>query len=211
MKKVFYFVNAGLARITSTNLVKKVRNCVTMTTGNAAFATPTPTLASMTALADTLDAANQAYEFTRSKLEKDLRDASFAELKDMLHEFSGYVQATSDGDRDVILSAGLDVRRGNAPRGPLPAPQDVRALVTPFPGRLDLRWKGVRGRSAYIVEFTKGDPKDPVEGWSQLAVTSKNRFTVTGLESNTTYAFRVAAQGAAGASPCSDVAVAKAA
>jgi hypothetical protein len=210
MEKVFYQVSAGLSRATPTALVKKVRNCITMTTGNASFPTPSPTLASMATECDTLDAANQAYEFTRSKLEKDVRDRTYNILRDMLHEFSGYVQAASNGDRDKILSAGLNVRRTASAPEQLPAPENVRAEVTSYPGVLEVRWKGVKHRRIYALEYTAGDPNDAA-GWKQLTMTTKNRHTATGLESNVVYHFRVVAFGALGASPVSDAASAKAA
>lgn len=87
---------------------------------------------------------------------------------------------------------------------------NLRALVTPYPGRLELRWNGVRGRSLYAVEMTDTDPLNHA-GWAPLVNTGKNRYTVEGLTSNTVYSFRVTTLGAAGASPVSDIASAKAA
>lgn len=210
MKKVFYFASAGLARITPTALVEKVRNCVKMTNGNAAFPTPMPTLAALTAASDKLGLANQAWAFNRGKLEKDARDLALAELLDLFREFTGYVQAQSGGDKDLILSVGLDVRRPSTRMGQLSAPQNVRARNTAYPGVIDVRWDGVRGRQNYQLFVNEGDPKDAA-AWNVLAITSKNRFVAEGLTSDKVYFFQVVALGAAGASPVSDSASAKAA
>ena len=210
MGQFTFNVRLGITRITPTALVEKCRNHVTMLTGNAAFATPTPTLLVLTAACDTLDTANQAYDFNRGKTEKETRDKAFDELKDLVRELGGYVQANCNNEKDLILSAGFDVRRIATPLGPLPAPGNVRALVTAFPGRLELRWQGVRGRLIYAVYMTDTDPLDPA-GWKLLTQTSKNRYTVEGLTSNTVYTFRLQTIATAGVSPMSDVASAKAA
>lgn len=209
MEKLFYFVNAGLSRVTSTTLVEKVRNCVTLTTGNADFPTPTPTLVALTAKADELDAANQAYAFTRSRTERTTRDVAFAELKDMVHEFSGYVQATSAGDKEKIESVGLLTRRAASPPEPPKVPGNVRADTTAYDGRIDVRWAGVRNRLLYRLEIAL-DP-NAVDGWSTLVLTSKTRHSVEGLESGRRYYFRVMSIGALGESPASEYANAKAA
>jgi len=210
MGQFTFIVRLGITGITPTALVVKGRNHVTMLTGNAAFPTPTPTLVAITAACDALDAANQTYDFNRGKAEKEVRDVAFEVLKDLIRELGGYVQAHCNNQKELIISGGFDTRRLNTPLGPLAAPANVRALVTAFPGRLDLRWNGVHGRLMYIIEMTDIDPLLPT-GWAPLTQTSKNRHTVLGLTSNTVYSFRLTTVGADGLSPVSDIATAKAA
>ncbi len=210
MEKAWYQVNAGLNRITPTALVEKVRKCIDLTTGNASFPTPTPTLTELKDAADALDAANQTYAYNRGRADKVVRDSAFAELRNLTEVFAGYVQGASKGDKDTILSAGLGVRRAAHPVGELPAPKNVRALVTPYPGRIDVIWGGVPARLMYLLERCEGDPNDPAN-WSTVVYTGKNRHTVEGLKSDTIYHFRVVALGAEGPSPVSDAASAKAA
>ncbi|MBK7271061.1 MAG: fibronectin type III domain-containing protein [Flavobacteriales bacterium] len=210
MKKILYTVKLGFTKLTAAALVGKGRTNVEMMTGNVTYATPIPPLATITAACDTLDAASNAYDFSRSRLDKEDRDVAFAELKGLLKELGGYVQAISKGDKDLILSAGFEVEKAASPIGQLPAPPNVRALVTPYPERLEVKWGGVKGRTTYELWMTDGDPKVEAN-WKLHAITSKNRAMVEGLTSNTIYFFRVVAQGAAGASPVSDTANAKAA
>ena len=205
-----YTVRLGFTGSTATALVEKGRNHVTMLTGNINFPTPTPTLLVITAACNALDVANQAYDFNRGKLEKQTRDSAYAALKDLIRELGGYVQANCNGDKDLILSTGFDTRRPNDPVGPLNAPKDMRARVTPYPGRLEVRWNGVRGRLMYQLYITDIDPLDPM-GWKLLLQSSKNRHTIEELVSNTVYTFRTVALGTAGPSPVSDIASAKAA
>ena len=210
MGQFTFIVRLGLTRITPTALVEKGRNHVTMLTGNATYPTPTPTLVALTAACVALDTANQAYDFNRGKVDKEARDVAFAALKELVRELAGYVQAHCNNEKELIISAGFDVRRLSEPLGALPAPGDVRALVTPYPGRLEVRWKGVRGRLLYALFMTATDPLDPA-GWSLIAQTSKNRYTAEGLTSNTVYSFRLQTIATAGVSPVSDLATAKAA
>ncbi|MEO8068255.1 MAG: fibronectin type III domain-containing protein [Flavobacteriales bacterium] len=205
-----FTVRLGFTGVTSTALVEKGRNHVTMLTGNIAFPTPTPTLLVITAACNALDVANQAYDFNRGKLEKQTRDTAFTALKDLLRELGGYVQANCNGDKDLILSTGFDTRRPNDPVGPLNAPQNLRVIVAPYPGRLEVRWNGVRGRLLYQLYYTDKDPLEP-GGWKLLLQSSKNRHTIENLVSNATYTFRTVALGTAGPSPVSDIASAKAA
>ncbi|MBK7083469.1 MAG: hypothetical protein IPH53_01865 [Flavobacteriales bacterium] len=99
MKKILYTVKLGFTKLTAAALVGKGRTNVEMMTGNATYATPIPPLATITAACDTLDAASNAYDFSRSRLDKEDRDVAFAELKGLLKELGGYVQAISKGDK----------------------------------------------------------------------------------------------------------------
>lgn len=134
MNKVYYTVKLGHTRVTFEALVDKVRTNISRLTGNASYATPMPALAVLTAAADRLDAAVQAYEFTRSRLDKQERDIAFAELKGLHKDLGGYVQTVSNGDPELITSAGFEMEAQGKPLGLLPAPVDVRATA-PQPGQ----------------------------------------------------------------------------
>lgn len=210
MKKSYYVVKLDHTRVGFEALVDKTRTNVSKLTGNAAFPTPIPALATVTTATDRLDAAVQAYEFSRSRLDKQERDIAYAELKGLRRDLGGYVQTVSNGDPELITSAGFEMVASPKPKGILPAPKDVLALVRAFPGSLELRFAGVRGRLAYQIHMCEGDPLDE-KNWRLHATTGKNRYQFDGLESGKNYFFRVEALGAAGVSPVSDIASAKAA
>ncbi|MBK7943926.1 MAG: fibronectin type III domain-containing protein [Flavobacteriales bacterium] len=186
------------------------RTNVEMLTNNVAFTTPNPTLAAMTAATDKLEAAIDRYNFSRSRLDKQDRDEAFVSLKTMRADLGAYVQTTSAGDADLITSAGFKMEKARQPIGQLPAPPNVRALVRPYPGSLELRFGGVKGRLSYKTYICMGDPKVEAN-WQLHSVTGKTRVIIDGLQSDQVYYFRVAALGAAGLSPMSDVSSAKAA
>lgn len=210
MKNVYYIVKLGLDRITSSMLLVKARNMVSKITGNAAYPTPTPPLATVSAAADKLEAAINAYELNRGPGEYTDRELAFMEVKGLVTDLGAYVQSASNGDLELIKSAGCAVRKSSEPLGQLPAPKNVLARTTAYPGRIEVTWAGVRGRSTYTIDHCLGDPS-VAANWKPFGITSKNRLTADGLESDREHYFRVTAIGAAGASPVSDKASAKAA
>ena len=72
-------------------------------------------------------------------------------------------------------------------------------------GRLDVKWKRVKGAKSYIVECrTHGATPGP---WQQAKLCTAAKCSITGLIPGQEYAFRVRALGAAGEGPWSDEAV----
>ena len=210
MRNAYYLVKLGLSKIKPADMLVKVRNMVAKLTGNARFTTPVPPLSEVTLTADMLEAAILAYNLNPGPGEKIDRDLAVEKMKGTMVELGGYIQAASLGDLETIKSAGCAVRRSGVPIGPLPAPRKVVARTTAYPGILDVSWAAVRGRSMYELEICQGDPNIDAN-WSVQALTTKNRHTVENLASDKVYFFRVKALGAAGASPLSDSAHAKAA
>ncbi len=210
MNKIWYQVKLGHTRVTYAALVGMSNTNITKLTGNAAFATPNPSLAFFQGATTRLRNAIDAYDFNHGRKEKEERDIAFAELKAMRADLGAYVQTTSAGDKELITSAGFETEKERQPVGLLPAPGNVRAFVRDFPGSLEVLWNGVRGRYTYQLFICEGDPKVEAD-WQLYTTTGKNRVILNGLRSNTVYFFRVSALGAAGYSPVSDSANAKAA
>ncbi len=210
MKKVFYIVKLGHTRVTPVALVDKSRTNVTMLTGNLAFTAPNPTLAAITLATGRLDLANQAYSFNRGRVEKENRDTLFQELKDLRRMLGAYVQTESAGEQALISSAGFETEKVRMPKGVLPAPGNVRAIQMPYPGKIEVRFDGVDGRLVYQLFTCSGDPKLEAN-WALHSTTGKTQVVVEGLTTDSVYFFRVVVTGAAGASPVSDSATAKAA
>ncbi len=206
--KTTYTVKLGLKGLTPTDLVKRGRNHVTMMTGSAIYTTPTPALATITAACNRLDAANQAVLFNGGKLAYTERDEADQELRDLIKELAGYVQAVSKGDKPQVQDGGFDVVEPGEPIGELPAPQALGSRLTTLEGRVALDWERVNGAKMYQVYMSTSN--DPLK-WELVAVTTKSRVNVDSLESGRFYWFAVNAVGAAGASSKSDPALAKAA
>ena len=70
-----------------------------------------------------------------------------------------------------------------------------------MPGTSELSWKRVYGASSHVGQWALS-PSGP---WTTFYMGSKARCPGTGLTSGTLYYFRVAAIGAAGQTPWSDI------
>ena len=103
-----------------------------------------------------------------------------------------------------LATVGLPLRGDPTPVGDMPAPTNLRATMGDDEGEIDLQWDAIYGSSSYIVECRE---YNPATGWSQIKFLQQSKFTVTGLVSGKTYAFRVRALGPKGEGPWSDEAV----
>ncbi len=203
-------VKLGYSRLTPAALVEKGRNHVEKLTGNASFTLPAGFLTSLTDACDALEAANFQVLSNGGRTDTLLRNERVADLKLLIKEAAGYVQAQCGDDVEKVNSAGFEVKRAPQPAGIPVAPQDLRVEQTSLPGQLKVRWEGVPARIYYVVWVTTGDPTLE-EGWTLLVQTTKNSHLITGLLEGKTYSYRVNAVGTAGAGPVSDYASAKAA
>ncbi len=195
-------VKRGLSGLSVPLLLVKSLHIQESMNGNVNFPTPDPPLTDIAAKTDALTAATQAAEsgdHALVALKKQLR----RELIALLNRLGTYVELTSKGDEQQILSSGFDVAGGNAPIGPVTAPAGLVAIVSAFIGSIDLDWKPVRGALTYLMQINAVDPDTEAE-WKQLAVVSQSKFSAQGLQTGTVYWFRVAAIGAAGQGPFSD-------
>lgn len=203
-------VKLGYSNLTPAALVEKGRNHVSKLTGNTNFTLPAGFLLSITAACDALEAANFQVLSNGGRTDTLLCKERVADLKLLIKEAAGYVQAQCKDDIEKVNSAGFEVKRAPQPAEIPPAPLDVRVEPTTLPGQLKVRWDGVQGRIYYKVWVTSGDPTLET-GWTLLVQTTKNFHLNTGLDSGKVYSYRVNAVTTAGAGPVSDYATAKAA
>lgn len=199
-----FFVKLGLAGLTSSALVEKGRNCVTMLTGNPVYPTLAAQLPGITTACDELDEANQQVLFNGGKIAYENKHAKETGLRDLLAGLGMQVQVISAGDKAKILSAGFEVRKTPEPITSINQPQDLRARLTGFSGMVALDWEVVHGAKYYQVWMCEGDPL--TAKWELVGVSTKSRHTVDTLKPGTFYSFRVNAVGARAESIYSDAA-----
>lgn len=205
---ILYTVKIDLEGLNASGTVERARNHVVSMTGNPFTLTPIPALALVTAAADALEAADLVYEKNGGRLDLLARNERLRELRELIKDLGGYVQAVCGGDAEKITSTAFGVRALPSPPQLMPAPGNLRAVSTDMPGELRLRWSRVRNKKSYVIQWTDADPLVEAN-WTMLDITPKNFYTKTGLDRNKTYSFRVLAVGAAGAGPASDIAVAQ--
>ncbi len=137
-------------------------------------------------------------------------DAAYANLPvlveahaDNIRARASYVDDTSDGDPAKIPLAGFAVAAASQPIGPLSAPQNVKAVMSEYPGKIITSCNTMDGVKSWITEC-----REHIDGTAfvQCSV-GPRKSTIGGLISGKKYAFRMAAVGAAGQSPWSDEAV----
>ncbi|MBK9149107.1 MAG: fibronectin type III domain-containing protein [Flavobacteriales bacterium] len=203
MATLLYIVKLALSGLSPAALVERARAIIAALTGNADFTTPVPTLAAVGAAADAVEAADTAVLNNGGKQDYLARNLRVQELRDLLVLLGAYVQVTSGGDPEKILSAGYPYRKAPEPVGPLPAPGNLRVEVNKLAGQLDLAWDRVVGRMFYEAQSNSTDPAVEAD-WKSLVNQSDNTYSATGLTGNKLYYFRVRAVGAAGAGPWSD-------
>ncbi|MFZ1686664.1 MAG: fibronectin type III domain-containing protein [Flavobacteriales bacterium] len=202
MATTTFTVRMGLTGLTADALLNKGRFVVAeMTAAVAIYATPSPTLASVTTALDTLEAANGAV-LNRGKSDFQARRVAYNAVKLLLQQLAGYVQQVAAGDENKILASGFEVRRRSGPIGDLNPPANLAGRITTLTGRVSLDWDRERGADTYKV--FRSDTSDPFK-WDLVAVTTRSRFNVDSLTPGTFYWFAVSAIGAAGESSKSDV------
>lgn len=114
-------------------LIDLCRNVVTHMTGNPNFATPTPTLASVTTQTDATEVALNAWgpEGNRgSHADYVALVAAAQALYNLISAEASYVQTTSGGDPDIIMSSGFSIKNAGSPQGPLGVPQDIQQMFS---------------------------------------------------------------------------------
>ncbi len=195
-------VKVGLTGLKPSDLVAKSIQVESSMNSNPLFATPTPTLADVTAAREELEIRITAAAMgDRSAIA--LRKDQEKVLKTLLQKLASYVQIASNSESD-ILTSGFDVRRKGEAIGHLSRPAALDAKRTDAEGVVQLSWKPVNGSQHYIVEMTTSDPMTGSASWAHLAYTGKSNQEVTNLTPGTVYWFRVRALGSKGQSPFSD-------
>jgi len=114
-------------------------------------------------------------------------------LVDLMGSTALQVQDISNGDEQLILSAGFDVRRKSAPVGELERIETVIAKPGSSRGSLEISWDVIPNAYMYEIEYCES-PNSPDSKWIRLS-TTKHKIIIDGLIRGKAYAIRVAAAG----------------
>ena len=120
------------------------------------------------------------------------------------------MNSVAGGDLSMALSSGFEEAKGHEPVVELEASQELRGRMSDYTGRVDLRWKTVRGARMYQVYMTAGDPNNAA-GREVVGVSSRTTRSASDLDSGKFHSFRVTALGAAGEGPYSEIVTSRAA
>jgi hypothetical protein len=170
-------------------------------TGNAAFPTPTPALATVVAARNAYLAAVTAGQ--DSRLGRSLRKKMRVALVVLLRQLAHYVEDTSAGDRTVLMSSGFPMQQRGAPVGPMPAPSQVRLAKGKTSGTAIARCRRIVRARAYQWRIA---PAATPTAWLPVVTTFGAHAEFEGLAPTTMYVVQVCAVGTAGAGDWSETA-----
>ncbi len=200
-------IKANLHNLNAAQMADKGDYVVSKMQGNASFPTPVPTMpvviAAIAKLRTTIkNAQSGAHDAITA------RKLATVDLRLLLAALALYVNSTSGSDLNMALSSGFEQVQKPKPVT-LEAPAKVQAKVSAFQSCVDMRWKSVPGALMYQVYITEGDPATAT--WTKAGTSSRADMRASGLVSGKLYSFRVAALGAAGEGPTSEIVSSRAA
>ncbi|MCZ4410350.1 fibronectin type III domain-containing protein [Cryomorphaceae bacterium 1068] len=196
----------GIAKLNTSDLIFYCLSVESSMNGNAHFPDPSPTLAEIAVKREKLEALDiKSSDGDRIAIAN--RNTVTDELKNMLRKLSLYVSFMAEGDANVILTSGFDIRKEANETAPLQRPESLMAKRTDYGGMVKLKWKPVVNSVSNHVEMTTTDPNDQNSEWATVGITSKSKINIGNLTPGTYYWFRVKAYGRRHESPFSDPAL----
>ncbi len=173
-------VSLVFVRLSDGNLLVFAENVITAMTGNANFATPSPTLLAVTALKDAFSVAiANAYDGGRTLTA--IKNAAKKELVDALRLLASYVEDHSANDYAVMLSSGFEVTTFASLPRPVPAaPENVRLSDGDTSGMIKVRVNVVPEAVVYEVRFTT-DEFGPESRWENLPASTSTTMQIAGI------------------------------
>jgi len=202
-------IKLGLGRLTPVALLTLLRFVHSKLVNNPFFATPAVPLADMLLMGDELQVVIEKAK--QGGLDQKLeRNALVLDAKAMLNKQADYVRLIAQGDVVKLASSGFSLAKQPESVG-VPGTPDIRTVrMTGQPGEAEVIWSAQRGADSYEVKITDKDPLSHND-WQVMAITTKARHTLTGLESFKAYWVSVSAIGAGGKGVMSDPAIVRAA
>jgi len=176
-------ISLGIPR-KNADVILYADNIVQKMTNNAAFPTPTPTLAALTAAINDLHSA-ETVALSRAKGSATVRNDKRTVLVSLLQQLDGYVQSVADATPEtgaaIIESAGLTVRKVT-PRGKRTFAASVGALS----GSAVVTAASAGPRSSYEWQYSIDGGKT----WVSAPATTQGMTKIAGLPAGTTVQFR---------------------
>jgi len=178
-------VSLGFARLPDAELDNFAQSIIDAMTGNAAFPSPSVTMANLLAAKNDLVAkiaAAQAGGPTDTAAKNNSRDA----LLNLLRQLAGYVQINCNNDPAILLSSGFQAMSTNRAQAPLDQPQGL-VIKNGTSGQLVARVTPVKNTSMY-----EGRIKGPTGDWLPSVFTGDSQhITFDGLTPGVVYTAQV--------------------
>lgn len=188
-------VSLSFAKKTDTDLIAFTRNVIAMTTGNAQYPNPVPSLATLTTTVN--DFESKVHDsLNGGKVEIAARNAARVDLLGQFRQLASYVQTHCNADLLALLTSGFEAVRAPSPAGILPAPANPSLSLTGKTGELLFRFDRVTNAQNYSIQ-TAVAAHGP---WEDYDIFSASRNLLEGLTPGQMCWARACANGSAGAS-----------
>lgn len=181
-------------------VVDQARFTVSKMKGNVNFPTLATQVTDLESATDTLESAiTEARSGDHEKVGQ--KQVEVEKVMTGLGQLCDSINGLASGDKSVLLTCGLPLRRDNQPIGELSPPVKLVSRLTTTQGRASLVWNGPEGTRLYnLYKSTSSEPFN----WVLAGSTTKQRFNVDGLKAGDFYWFAVTANGTAGESSLSE-------
>jgi len=190
-----------MSRDTDAQFIIDTARIVAGMTGNAAFPTPSPTVANVVAARNKYLAA--VTSGLDSRLGRSQRKKSRQALVVVLRQLAHYVEDTGAGDRTVLMSSVFPLQQGRTPAGPPVAPTQVRLVKGKTSGTAIARCRPIVHARAYQWRIA---PAATPTAWLPVVTTFAAHAEFDGLTPTTVYVVQVCAAGTAGVGDWSETA-----
>lgn len=182
-------------------LIGSVKAVINGLTNNPSFATPAPTLETVSAALDAfITAVAEAVNGGKGQIAA--KRARRAELVSLVRQLASYVTVTSNGDIKILLSSGFPYQKPvRSPVGILPAPVAPTLRFGSRSGQLDASISPVYGAASYNWRVALASAPGT---FLQTAQTTAARHTFKDLTPGQVHSVQVNAVGSSGASDWSD-------
>jgi hypothetical protein len=179
---------SAFSRLGQDALATYAKNCITLMTANAQYASLNNSIA---VLKQSHDAYSEALSnnVNGGRLATMEKDKCKKDLNKQLSSVAYLVDLLADGEDSIIMAAGFDVRKAAASYDVLAAPDVLKLTNEPTAGLLTVQLGRVMGANVYGVEKrikTDGEP----QAWVNGEYSSALKFQLTGLQSGKTYQFQ---------------------
>ena len=191
-----------LLKLKDDDLGAAIALILTGMTGNAAYPSPVPTLATLAAKGDAFKAAVQANDGGTVAVAR--RDQARGDVVEVLRQLAAYVQHASEGDRVALLSSGFPLQRQRGVAGgaqPIAAPTGLTIRRGKASGQAIVRCKTVP--TARVYEWRYAPAATPT-AWTVSDTAAASSRVLDGLVPATLYVVQVRAHGRVGASDWSE-------
>jgi hypothetical protein len=193
MKKIIRKVVKSFKRLSDSKLLTFGQTVVAAVGGApGVFPTPTPVLADITTQLNAYRDLIQT-SATRDKVQVEFKNQAKAALNLMLSQLADYVNLTAQGDAAILAQSGFALNKIPEPIT-LAAPTRVTLEDGGNSGEMVLKFKGAKGASSYLFQYTS-DTMLGDNSWITIPATTTS-YTFSGLNKGTTYFCRAVAVGA---------------